>query len=149
MNIAILTGYVIKKETYKTTNADKEFVKITLKVNRKFKKDKENEFESDFFECISFIDPINNYISNYINKSDMIVVKGPIRINKYTYIDKMTGEEKKGQKTQIIMDEIELIKRYEEKKEEKEKPLIKNLKKKPVKKIVKETTENLPDDLPF
>lgn len=75
MNTVILAG--------KVSNINKDNNTFTLLVDRNYRND-EGVIETDAFTCKSW-GGMNNYLSNYLNIDDILIVKGQIRNDSNSY----------------------------------------------------------------
>lgn len=100
MNIAILSGSVVRDPEirYSQGNNSMAIAKFTVAVRRKFKRD--GEPDADFFNCTAF-GKTAEYIEKYVSKGNKVLIDGRIQNDNY---------EKDGVKhysVQIMVDSIE------------------------------------------
>jgi len=93
LNRIILLGRL----TDNPTITDK-YGKFSIAVNG-YKKD-----DVSFFNCVSWMGPLNNILSQYCHKGDRIAVSGKLKQNSWT-----NKEGKKVSDVQIIVSEIQLL----------------------------------------
>jgi len=80
MNKIIIKGRLTRDPELKTANNGMELCKFTVAVDRRRKKDKEQQ-ETDFFDCTAFGNT-GVAISKYITKGREILVEGRMESNK-------------------------------------------------------------------
>lgn len=100
MNKVILMGRITRDLELKYTQGNEPIsvLKFNIAVNRKFKK--ENENNVDFINCVAF-NKTAEFISKYFTKGKLIAIIGEIRVNSY---------EKDGNKlksTEILVESVE------------------------------------------
>lgn len=105
MNKVILTGRLTKNPEIQYSRGSKPIAitKYTLAVNRRYKKDTEQE--ADFISCTAF-GKVAEFAANYFEKGMNIGVSGRIQIGSW--------KDEKGQthyKTDVIVDEQEFLER--------------------------------------
>lgn len=81
MNVVILVGRLTADPNVRYTQEQKAITRLTLAVNRKFKKD--NEQNADFFNCIAF-GKTAEFIEKYFHKGIKAIIDGELRNNHYT-----------------------------------------------------------------
>ena len=110
MNIAILTGNLIKENNIKYTSNGVAILSNTIAIKRNYK-NANNEYESDFVNIKAF-DKKAEYLSKYANKGDKITIKGRIQTSNY--------EDKEGNKkyiTEVIVEDLTLMSKKQAKEE--------------------------------
>ena len=98
MNVSILIGRTTYQPELKTTNSGKSVVNFTLAVKRPFTND-----ETDFIDFVAWNKQAENFCK-YVNKGDILGVKG--HIEKRNYTDK--NNEKK-YKFEVVVDSFNLL----------------------------------------
>ncbi|MBO7326265.1 MAG: single-stranded DNA-binding protein [Clostridia bacterium] len=78
MNKVLIMGRAVRDPEVKYTNDKKAVARLTLAVDRRFKKD-----EADFIPCVSFGKPAE-FIEKYIKKGVKIVCEGRWQTGSYT-----------------------------------------------------------------
>lgn len=99
MNKAILKGRITKDLVLRYTNNNTEVLNFTLAVNRDYK-NANNEYATDFINCIAFKNNAT-FIKNHFEKGSEIIVEGKIQTGSY---------EKDGVKvytTDVVVDRVE------------------------------------------
>lgn len=120
MNKIILTGNIFKDLELK--GESKKYLNFTLAVRRDYK-NQNGEYESDFINAVVF-GKSAEFMINYCQKGDKIMIEGALRNNKYTdkngdtkyienvYVKKIelikSTTKKENENTTIKQDEIEL-----------------------------------------
>lgn len=99
MNKCILMGRLVRQPEIKESGETK-YLQFTLAVNRKYTK-KDDEVTADFLSCTAF-GKTAEFISNYFNKGQQIIIEGRIQNN--TYKDE---EGKQKSKTGIVVEAVE------------------------------------------
>ncbi|GMB10610.1 MAG: single-stranded DNA-binding protein [Candidatus Improbicoccus devescovinae] len=80
-NLIVLMGRLTVDPELKTFQNDKNFVRFNLSVNR-YVKDKEHP-EADFFRIVAW-EKTAEFICNYFNKGDTIVIQGTVKTDSFT-----------------------------------------------------------------
>lgn len=95
----IIQGNVGQAE-FKVSNSGKQYLKFSVAVSRKFKDKQTDKYETDWFNCVCFLDSKVNYLSGIgFDKGHKVIVEGRMESNKSdgsTYWN-------------LVADEIELI----------------------------------------
>lgn len=99
MNKCILMGRLVRQPEIKESGETK-YLQFTLAVNRKYTK-KDDEVTADFLSCTAF-GKTAEFISNYFDKGQQIIVEGRVQNN--TYKDE---EGKQKSKTGIVVEAVE------------------------------------------
>lgn len=99
MNKVILMGRLTRDPEVRYSQAAEPVavVRITLAVNRRFKRP--NEPDADFIDCVAF-GKTAEFIEKYFNKGKLISIVGSIRVS--------TWDDKEGQKhwkTEVVIEE--------------------------------------------
>lgn len=81
MNKAILKGRITKDLVLRYTNNNTEVLNFTLAVNRDYK-NANNEYATDFINCIAFKNNAT-FIKNHFEKGSEIIVEGKIQTGSY------------------------------------------------------------------
>jgi single-strand DNA-binding protein len=102
MNKVILIGRTTKDIEFKTTPTGTSVATFSLAVNRNLK-NKGGEYESDFFNCVSFSN-LADTISRYVKKGDKIGVEGRLQTRNYT-----NNEGRTVYITEVIVENIEFL----------------------------------------
>lgn len=92
-------GRLTRDPEVKRTTDDKEVSSFSLAVNRKFKR--EGEQDADFFNCIAF-GKTAEIINKYMTKGSKVAIWGRVQIENYT-----DREGVKKSITKVYVDEIE------------------------------------------
>lgn len=98
-NIIIMGRLTADPELKSTENS--QFCRFSIATDRPKKKGKDN-FETDFFNCISW-NSLAKVVNLYYHKGDMIVLGGHLRNNKYQKDDKLHVSDEKPSMTYLIM----------------------------------------------
>ncbi|GMB10613.1 MAG: single-stranded DNA-binding protein [Candidatus Improbicoccus devescovinae] len=80
-NLIVLMGRLTVDPELKTSQNDKNFVRFNLAVNR-YVKDKDHP-EADFFKIVAW-EKTAEFICNYFNKGDTIVIQGSVKTGTFT-----------------------------------------------------------------
>lgn len=103
MNKVIISGRLSKEPDTRYSQGDEPIAvtRISVAVNRKFKKD--GEQSADFINCIAF-GKTAEFISKYFSKGKMIGIIGNIRNNSWT---DQSGQKKYS--TEVYIEEVEFL----------------------------------------
>lgn len=103
MNKVIISGRLTRdpETRYSQTDTPIAVTRISIAVNRRFKKD--GESDADFINCISF-GKTAEFISKYFQKGKMIGIIGNIRSNSWT---DQSGQKKYS--TEVYIEEVEFL----------------------------------------
>ena len=82
MNIVIINGRITKDpEVHYTNNTNIAYIQFSIAVRKDFK-NKDGQYDTIFVDCAAFSSTAQ-YIGNYVNKGDMLLVKGRLGIQAY------------------------------------------------------------------
>lgn len=81
MNKIILMGRLTKDPEVRYTTENKAYARISLAVDRRFKKD--GQPDADFFNCSAF-GKTAEFVEKYLTKGTKIVISGTLQNNNYT-----------------------------------------------------------------
>lgn len=81
MNKIILMGRLTKDPEVRYTTENKAYARISLAVDRRFKKD--GQPDADFFNCSAF-GKTAEFVEKYLVKGSKIVISGTLQNNNYT-----------------------------------------------------------------
>jgi single-strand DNA-binding protein len=115
MNIVVQIGRVTKDVELRQTTSGKSAVEFSLAVKRDYKS-ANGEYESDFFNCVSF-GKTAELISKYVKKGDQIAVDGKLQTRNYT-----NKEGRKIYVTEIRVDNVEFLQAKKQDQEATEEP---------------------------
>ena len=117
LNQVVCVGRVVDKPQVKELENGKKVGSITIAIPRSYKNEN-GEYETDFVDCTLW-NHVAETTSEYINKGDMIGVKGTIKTEIY---EKEDGTKQKA--THIVADRVTFLssktKEMEETKEDKD-----------------------------
>lgn len=104
MNKVILIGRLTRDPVLRYTQGDNPIAitRFTLAVNRKFKKENDNQ-DADFISCISFGKQAE-FIEKYFKQGSKIAIVGRIQTGSYT-----NNEGQKIYTTDVIIEEAEFV----------------------------------------
>ena len=100
MNVAIFSGRIVADPEYRTTQSGVAVTTLRLAVQRRFK-DSNGEKVTDFFSCVAWRQTAE-YAHKYLNKGDMVIVRGEMQTRSY---DAQDGS--KRYVTELIVDDIQ------------------------------------------
>lgn len=101
MNRVVLIGRLTKEPELRKTNNGNSVIRFTLAVNRRYKKD--NEQEADFVTCIAW-NKIAENMATYLGKGSLVGVDGRIQTGSY---DDKNGN--RVYKTEIVAENVEFL----------------------------------------
>ena len=102
MNIAILTGRLVKDAETKTLSTGSTITSFTIAVDRRFK-DPNGQRQTDFINCVAWRQTAS-FIGSYFHKGNRIAITGSIQTRTY--------DDNQGQKryvTEVVVDEAEFV----------------------------------------
>lgn len=99
LNKVILIGRLTKDAEVHTTAAGSLVSTISIAVTSDFK-NKEGQYDSDFFECVAFRNTAD-YLAKYVSKGDLVSVSG--RLSQDSWVD---NDGKKRYKINIIIESV-------------------------------------------
>lgn len=102
MNKVQLIGRLTSDPELRYTESEKAFTRITVAVNRKFKKDDESK-DADFISVVAW-DKKAEIINEYFKKGNRIAIVGRIQTGSY---DKSDGT--RGYTTDVIIEDFDFI----------------------------------------
>ena len=115
MNQVFCVGRLVKEPTIEKTESGKDRAFITLAVPRSYKNPETGEYDTDFVDCVLWNGVATN-TAEYVNKGDLIGIKGKIETNTYETED---GEKRKS--TQIVAEKVTFLSSSKEKTDDIEK----------------------------
>lgn len=80
MNIVILTGRLTKETELSNTQGGTGYLRNGLAVKKDYK-NKDGEYDTDFYNFVAF-GKTAEYLNNYCNKGDLILLKGKLTTSK-------------------------------------------------------------------
>ena len=101
-NSVYLIGRLTADPDLSVTSAGKEFLSITIAVQRGYK-NSDGIYEADFVRC-KLWDAIATRTSEYCKKGDLVALRGQIRNSSY-----LSENEEKKYKTEIIVEKISFL----------------------------------------
>lgn len=110
MNLFVTSGYIANDIVIDKTEAGTSILKNTIAVRRQYK-NKEGKYDTDFIRFTTF-GKTAEFISQYLNKGDLVVLKGEIHTSTYD------GKEGKVKTTDYIVDSVELLPKAKKEKEQ-------------------------------
>lgn len=82
MNNVILSGRITKDPEVKTTNnTNAAYCQFSIAVRNEFR-NAQGEYDSQFIDCAAF-NSTATYMSRYIKKGNMLLIKGRIQVQNY------------------------------------------------------------------
>ena len=118
INNVILVGRLTKDIELRKTESNLSVCSFTLAVNRKTKNDK-GEYDADFINCVAWRQSAD-FLDTYASKGDLVAVIGSIATRSYD------GKNGKVYITEVIADNVQLIKKEEKPQEEPQRTVIKS-----------------------
>ena len=127
INQTILAGWITNDISSFITESGKNYVRGAVTVQRNYKNKETGKADTDIINFTSFGNTAN-FIENFVGKGDRVVVKGRLQSSSYTIKQVIDNEgtiiDKKIYKTDLIVDEVDLVKKADEKKDVLEKELL-------------------------
>ncbi len=77
-NYCFVVGRLVRDAEVRKTESGKSVTTITLAVNKPFKNNQTNTYDADFISAVLW-EPLCESISPYLNKGDLVGVKGRIQ----------------------------------------------------------------------
>lgn len=102
INRVVLVGRLTKDPKFRTTQSGVSIANFTLAINRNFK-NKDNETDCDFINCIAFRKLAEN-VDNFIGKGSLVGVDGRIQSRSY--------ENNEGNRvfvTEVVCDSVQFL----------------------------------------
>lgn len=121
INQTILAGWITSDITSFMTESGKQYVRGAVTVQRNYKNKETGKADTDIINFTAFGNTAK-FLDDFVGKGDRVVVKGRLQSSSYTIKQAIDNEgtvvDKKIYKTDLIVDEVDLVKKAEEKKEE-------------------------------
>ncbi len=102
MNQTVIIGRLVHEPELKETEKGKKMSRITLAVPRSFK-NQSGEYDTDFISCTLWQGIAEN-TTQYVNKGDLIAVKGRLQTRKIEI-----GEDTKRNSVEVIAEKITFL----------------------------------------
>ena len=113
MNKFIGVGRIVKEPELKSTNSGKSYMQNTIAIRNDYKSIN-GEYESEFINIVLW-NKTAEYLSNYGYKGCLIAIDGRLTTRSY---DKEDGS--KGYITEVVVDKVELLSRFDKDTEDNE-----------------------------
>ncbi len=120
INQTILAGWITNDIRLYRTESGKEYVRGAVTVQRNYKNKDTGKADTDIINFTAF-NSTARFLDEWVGKGDRVVVKGRLQSSNYkikqVIDDEGTAVEKTIYKTDLIVDEVDLVKKAEPKKE--------------------------------